>query len=177
MVSLQAEGSFWYHSTPHYPPSNEYISVEEPSSSSYPSIMITSSNEDPEVEVFLKHVLSNSFIRLYLSYPKRFSEKDHYTLFIPMVSDQMDQSEELLLNNGFSFRDREQRALGNTMKEELLLDAMCPFQIHPFQLKGRQTTIDTLLQPHSFLIDFYGNMRGKKITWYKEFPHATLFFY
>lgn len=177
MVSLQAEGSFWYHYTPNYPPPNEYISVDQPSESSYPSIMITQSEGDLEVESFLKNVIPNSFTRLYLSYPKRFSYKDHYTLFIPIDSYQLDQVEELLFNKGFSFRDRELRALGETMKEEILLDTMCPFHIHPFQLQGRQTTIDTLFQSNSFLVDFYGNMRGKRIQWYKEFKHATLFFY
>ena len=177
MVSLQAEGSFWYHFTPNYPPSNQYISVDEPSESSYPSIMITASEGDLEVESFINNVISNSFTRLYLSYEKRFSHKDRYTLFIPIDSDQFNQVEELISNKNFSFRDRELRALGKIMKEEILLDSMCGFHIHPFQLKGRQTTIDTLFQPNSFFIDFYGNMRGKSIKWYKEFNHATLFFY
>jgi hypothetical protein len=175
MVSLQAESNYWFHYEPTYLSSNEYVGP--PSIPSYPSIMITESNGDPIVEnALLKHA-PNSFTQAYISYPKRFSSSDRYTLFIPLQSPHMDSVFDLIHTPGFSFKDRELRVLGKSELEELLLKSMCPFRIHPFQLQGRHTSINTLFQPNTFYIDRYGTINNTHhIVSYIEFPHATLFF-
>ncbi len=178
MVSLQAESSFWLHYEPEYPSSDDYISVDKPSVSSYPFSMIQNSTGDLTVENIMLTYAPNSFTHAYISYPKRFSDTDHYTLFVPLQSKHMDTALDMINTPGFSFKTKERRAYGQTQMEELLLQSMCPFRIHPFQLIGRQTSIDTLFQPNTFYIDIYGNINktSRHIVSYIEFPHATIFF-
>lgn len=177
MVSLQAESSFWFHYEPDYPSSDDYISVDKPSVSSYPSYMIKNSTGDFIVENTLLTYAPNSFTRAYISYPKRFSDTDHYTLFVPLQSPHMDNAIDMINTPGFSFTSKERRVYGQSQMEELLLQSMCPFRIHPFQLRGRQTSVDTFFQPNTFFIDIYGNInKTHRIMSYIEFPHATIFF-
>lgn len=178
MVSLQAESNYWFHYEPTYPPSNEYISVDKPNYPSYPSIMIHDSIGDDNVEKALLYYAPNSFTREYCSYKKRFSNINTYTLFVPIASPDMDIAIDMIETKGFSTENKARREKGILLREQLLLHSMCPYKILPYQIQGRETTIDCLLQPNAFYIDKYGTINHTyTITKYIDFPNATLFFY
>lgn len=178
MVSLQTESNYWFHYEPTYPPSDQYISVDRPNDPSYPSIMIYDSIGDDNVEKALLYYAPNSFTREYCSYTKRFSNTDTYTLFVPLSSPDMDIATDMIETKGFSTENKERREKGSVIREQLLRQAMCPYKILPYQIQGRETTIDCLLQPNTFYIDKYGTMNHTyTITKYIECSNATLFFY
>ena len=184
MVSLQAEGNFWFHYDEELPSDNDYVSAYLPNQqSSYPFLMVQDSIGDPPVEEIIRLHADPSFYESYLSYPKRFSKNDSYSLFVPLAQENSDESEfkvaiSLEKKDGYSFQDREIRTFGKIISETQLKQSMCSVRIQPFQLQDKHTSISTLYKDHSFLIDPNGVFDGnKQIVSYKIFPHATLFFY
>lgn len=184
MVSLQAEGNYWFHyedyKEDHDNPSiNQYVPAYSTLGYSpyEDSLMINESIGDSVIEEEIRKHVQNGHVAAYLAYPKRFSSSDRYSLFIPLESPLMDEAIVLSQTKGYAHDDYEKRAQGQLLVETLLKASMVPFLIHPFQLQDRQVTVDT--NGPTFYIGQLGYINQNPdvyIKSYQEFPNATVYY-
>lgn len=178
MVSIQAESSPWFHYHPVMPSEQEYVSTFIPTlvpSYEADMRMLPTSIGDTEVEEKIITYLQNPFVAAYLTSPLRFSSSDRYTLFIPIICPQTEESLLMQFHKGKSFEDRELRVQGLAWREALLLRHMVPHRILPDQIQNQEVHIES--KNGFFNVNAYGWIDpDNMIEHYIEFPHATIFF-
>ena len=137
MVSLQAEGNYWYHF-----PEDPVIAYGSGSGSGNVNYQTYQTYSTPPLTLPVHinssfNAISNSFTLAYSSYTKRFTSDSYCTLFVPLTSPHMDQLLDALQTyNSPDSTDTLMRVHIQSEIEGLLQTHMCRYMYLPTQLRN-----------------------------------------
>lgn len=177
MVSLQAESTPWFHYNKELPSITEYIPPY--STTICPSYecdtqLIYESKGDPYIEYEIQRYLQNSFVFAYCNAPFRYEKGQSYTLFLPIESTLIDECNSILGRIGKSFNDRVVDTETRTIRDNIIQQHMCSYQLLPEQLQGKTTRIET---KKGYIIQTNGMILPDiKIEYWIIFPRVSIFF-
>ena len=172
MVSLQQDIFPWFDYEPYMNP----FYTERTDTTNYSSYLDMPTQDRYNPDPILERWNEIDFVRVYENYLKSFTNKDRYTLFIPVQSSLMNLIRSF--PDGKSAQEQWDRVRIQSELEQALRRHMIAYRIEPSAIKQQDTILETVLGDH-MSIDSSGRIDNdptNRITHYVIYPHATLFF-
>jgi hypothetical protein len=169
MSSLQVESNFWYHSINEPPLSYTNDTNYQLFKNSYLPII---NNYD---DINIPTRITNSFIKEYVTFSKRFKSNDMYTLFIPLLSTKMDN----IIYQLKKYTKPYEKIYYNELiiqRDNLLKKHMFPYKIIPSQLQHGDVLVENILNEKILYTNVLQNDLTNIIHYYIINDNSVLYF-